>query len=132
MESGCRLHELAWVVTVRSLGRQNATSGPVCRARQENSSRWLLICFSLYPRRRVEAGASEPRLESPNLQITCRFPTCLRTAHPRKIAVQLSKARTNREADHVLLRAIDGKCDKVNASWRPIVEPASDNSGGAA
>lgn len=88
------------------------------------------------------------------------FPARLRTGHARKVAVQLSKARTNREADHVLsravetfcrhlaaadvpaaeieserlayLKAIDAECNKVNASWRPVVSPVSDNSGGAA
>ena len=87
------------------------------------------------------------------------FPARLRTGHARKIAIQLSKARSQREADHVLsravetfcrhlqqadvpaedierervayLQAIDNECNRVNASWRPIVEPVSDNSGGA-
>jgi hypothetical protein len=88
------------------------------------------------------------------------FPARLRTGHARKVAVQLSKARTNREADHVLtravetfcrhletagvpdaeidmervayLKAIDHECNKVNASWRPVVSPASETPGGAA
>lgn len=88
------------------------------------------------------------------------FPARLRTGHARKIAVQLGKARSQREADHVLtravetfcrhletagvpaddieaervayLKAIDHECNTVNASWRPVVTPMSDNTGGAA
>jgi len=88
------------------------------------------------------------------------FPARLRTGHARKIAVQLAKARSHREADHVLsraiekfcrnlmladvpadeieqerlayLKAIDHECNKVNACWRPDLAPASDNSGGSA
>lgn len=35
------------------------------------------------------------------------FPSRLRDGYARKIAVQLSKARSNREANHLLSRAVD-------------------------
>jgi len=34
------------------------------------------------------------------------FPSRLRTGHARKVATQLARARSNREADHILSRAI--------------------------
>ncbi|KQW62715.1 MULTISPECIES: DUF6074 family protein [unclassified Ensifer] len=34
------------------------------------------------------------------------FPSRMRTGHARKVATQLAKARSNREADHILSRAI--------------------------
>ncbi|WP_420895289.1 DUF6074 family protein [Sinorhizobium meliloti] len=34
------------------------------------------------------------------------FPSRLRTGHARRVATQLARARSNREADHILSRAI--------------------------
>ncbi len=41
------------------------------------------------------------------------FPSASRVGHASKIARQLSKARTNREADHVLSRAVHAHCRQL-------------------
>lgn len=47
------------------------------------------------------------------------FPAGLRIGHARKVAVQLSKARSNREADHVLTRAVQAYCRQMRAAGIP-------------
>uniref|UniRef100_UPI003F4994BF DUF6074 family protein n=1 Tax=Ensifer adhaerens TaxID=106592 RepID=UPI003F4994BF len=77
------------------------------------------------------------------------FPSRRRTGHARKVATQLSKARSNREADHILSRAVRSyvlqmqsigileqeikrqrleflttihvECQKVGAEWLPNI-----------
>ena len=77
------------------------------------------------------------------------FPCRLRTGHARKVATQLAKARSNREADHILSRAVHShlrqmhsvgivdqeierqridflvairfECKKVGARWLPSI-----------
>lgn len=86
------------------------------------------------------------------------FPSRLRTGHARKVATQLANARSNREADHILSRAVRShirqmqsvgiiaqeienqrvdflisihfECRKVGAGWLPALEIGG--SGGAA
>ncbi|MCS3741969.1 DUF6074 family protein [Rhizobium sp. BK661] len=90
------------------------------------------------------------------------FPSASRVGHASKIARQLSKARTNREADRVLSRAIDAhsrqmsragvgvdevererrefleliekQCHRLNARWLPQIPYRSESfePGGAA
>ncbi len=89
------------------------------------------------------------------------FPSRSRTGHARKVATQLSKARSNREADHILSRAIRSyvlqmqsigildqeikrqrveflmsiyvECQKVGAGWLPNISSLDlGGSGGAA
>lgn len=90
------------------------------------------------------------------------FPSSSRMGYANKIAAQLSKARTNREADHVLARAvrahcrqmkhagvrpdeierqrleflklIEKQCHRLNAKWLPDIPSRSDSfePGGAA
>lgn len=78
------------------------------------------------------------------------FPSRLRTGHARKVATQLAKARSNREADHILSRAVRShirqmqsvgiidqevqkqrldflmsihvECRKVGAGWLPALD----------
>jgi hypothetical protein len=85
------------------------------------------------------------------------FPTSNRVGHARRIAEQLSKARSNREADHVLTRSvialcrqmrhagipadevelqrleylklIDSQCRRLNARWMPDIPTQSESIG---
>ncbi len=88
------------------------------------------------------------------------FPASLRIGHARKVAVQLSKARTQREADFVLTRALEtnyrqllaagveheeadrqtndfvvaitAACRRINSAWVPDASRSSGEPGGAA
>ncbi|MBX4895437.1 MULTISPECIES: DUF6074 family protein [Rhizobium] len=87
------------------------------------------------------------------------FPSRLRSGHARKVAVQLATARTRREANHFLNRAIEiherqlfaalihgdkidqersaflytihEECRKLGSTWRPEI-PEDNRPGGAA
>lgn len=87
------------------------------------------------------------------------FPSKHRRGHAQKIAVQLARARSNREADHFLIRALDiherhlreafapeatikseridfivlihEECRKMRSHWYPAI-PADQSPGGAA
>ena len=41
------------------------------------------------------------------------FPSSFRVGHAMKIAMQLSKARSNREADHIISRAVQAHCRQM-------------------
>jgi hypothetical protein len=87
------------------------------------------------------------------------FPSKRRSGHARKIADQLSRSRTSREAEHILSRALNAherqmqsaaiseaeidlersdyivsiydECRKLGSAWRPKVSTAN-SPGGAA
>lgn len=44
------------------------------------------------------------------------FPSQQRNGHARKVAAQLAKARSNKEADHILSRAVLSHCRQMQAA----------------
>jgi|GEM_PF-1825128 len=95
----------------------------------------------------------------PDTPAVIAFPADRRTGHARKVAVHLSKARTNKEADWVLSRAlvtyhdklflggissseagrlmdvfrrlIFKECLAINSKWLPAIDDASSHGGAA-